>query len=94
MNIDKPWRRIRERANFDDVKIHDLRRTVGSWSASDGESMRMVAGMLGHSTTRITVARYAHLTDDPRRDAFQRHAERVVEAAGVDPVASALKGVE
>jgi len=30
-NIDKPWRRIRKLAEMEDVRLHDLRRTVGSW---------------------------------------------------------------
>ena len=31
VNIEKPWRRIRAAAGVGDVRLHDLRRTVGSW---------------------------------------------------------------
>jgi integrase len=27
----KAWKRILERAGIDDLRIHDLRRTLGSW---------------------------------------------------------------
>ena len=31
VNINKPWGRIRKAAELDDVRLHDLRRSVGSW---------------------------------------------------------------
>jgi integrase len=39
VNIDKQWRKIRKQAGLEDVRLHDLRRTVGSWLACEGYSL-------------------------------------------------------
>ena len=79
VNIAKPWRRIRTRAGCPDVRLHDLRRTVGSWLASSGASLHLISQVLHHSdldTTRI----YARLADDTARTALEEHGEALLEA--------------
>jgi integrase len=52
----KAWQRIRERAGVPDVRIHDLRRTLGSWLAAQGYSLPLIGRALNHtnvSTTQI-----------------------------------------
>lgn len=76
VNISKPWRAIRERAGMKDVRLHDLRRTVGSWLATSGASLPLIGSVLNHtnaSTTQI----YAHLADDAARQALEKHGERI-----------------
>jgi integrase len=41
-NINKSWERIRKAAGVEDVRLHDLRRTVGSWLAPSGNSLHLV----------------------------------------------------
>ena len=75
VNIEKPWRRIRAAAKLDDVRLHDLRHSFASVAASGGQSLVIIAKMLGHSQPSTT-ARYAHLADDPVKaasDAVGRH---------------------
>jgi integrase len=75
VNIEKPWRRIRVAAKFDDVRLHDLRHSFASVAASGGQSLIVIGKMLGHSQP-ATTARYAHLADDPVKtasDAVGRH---------------------
>jgi integrase len=36
INLQKPWRRIRAKANLADVRIHDLRHSFASVAASSG----------------------------------------------------------
>ena len=48
VNVQKPWKRIRDRAGFPDFRIHDPRRTVGSWLATGGHSLQLVGWVLGH----------------------------------------------
>ena len=44
----KAWRSIRKAAGLEDVRIHDLRHTFGSWAHRNGMSLKAVADLLGH----------------------------------------------
>jgi len=68
INLQKPWRRIREVAGLDDVRIHDLRHSFASVAASSGQSLPVIGALLGHTQPQTT-ARYAHLAADPLRAA-------------------------
>lgn len=50
------------------ARIHDLRHTFASHLVSSGRSLPLVGRLLGH-TQPATTARYAHLADDPLREA-------------------------
>ncbi len=76
VNIDKGWRRIRAAAKLDDVRLHDLRRTVGSWLAQDGHSLIVIGRVLGHSNLTTTQV-YARLGEDPCRSAMERLGEQI-----------------
>ena len=76
------WRRLRDEANLCDVRLHDFRHTFASVGAIGGESLIVIGALLGHRQP-VTTARYAHLSDDPLRDAVNR-------VAGT--IATALKG--
>jgi len=67
-DLEKPWRRIRERAELGDVRIHDLRHTYASNAVLSGLSIPMLGKILGHTQIQTTM-RYAHLADDPVREA-------------------------
>lgn len=71
VNIDKAWRAIRRAAGLDEVRIHDLRHTFGAFGAGSGHSLPMIGALLGH-TQPATTQRYAHLADDPLRDASEK----------------------
>ena len=62
-DLQHPWRRIRARADLDDVRIHDLRHTFASRALALGESLPMIGKLLGHTQVQTT-ARYAHLARD------------------------------
>jgi len=64
----KPWRRIRQAANLDDVRIHDLRHTFASHAVQQGVPLQLVGKLLGHSQLQTTM-RYAHLADEDVRAA-------------------------
>jgi integrase len=53
------------------ARIHDLRHTYASVLASAGLSLPIIGALLGHSQP-ATTARYAHLLDDPLRQATER----------------------
>ena len=66
--MQKPWGRIRKKADLTDVRIHDLRHTFASVAAINGLSLPMIGALLGHTQTQTT-ARYAHLVGQPLLEA-------------------------
>lgn len=76
INIDKAWRRIRKAADLEDVRLHDLRRTVGSWLVQSGESLPLIGKILGHSNASTTQI-YARLGESQPRRALEEHGEKL-----------------
>lgn len=77
--IDQAWRRIRGEARIRDVRIHDLRRTLGSWMAQRGVSLPMIGCALNHKSLAAT-AIYARLALDGIRDELEAHAVALAKA--------------
>jgi integrase len=70
---DDAWPRIRQRAGIRDVRIHDLRRTLGSWLAAQGCSLPLIGKTLNHSDVATTQI-YARLSLEPVRLALEKNA--------------------
>jgi len=70
-DIRKPVTKIFDAAGFKDVRLHDLRRTFGSWQAAHGSSELLIGKSLGHKNTRSTAV-YARLTLEPVRQSVER----------------------
>jgi len=64
------WARLLERAEIDDLRIHDLRRPAGSYMAIQGVSPTIIGKALGHRSVQAT-AIYSRLTQDPVRQALE-----------------------
>ncbi len=64
------WLRIKKRARLEDVHLHDLRRTLGSWQAATGASLHVIGKTLNHKDSNTT-AIYARLNLDPVRHAME-----------------------
>lgn len=67
-DLKSAWEEIRVAAEIKDVRMHDLRHTYASLLVSAGVSLPIIGRLLGHTQSRTT-ERYAHLADDPLRDA-------------------------
>ena len=78
VNIDIPWRQIRQSAGLEDVRLHDLRRTVGSWLATAGHSLHIVGKILNHADISTTQKVYAQLAQDPLKAAMEEHGEKII----------------
>jgi integrase len=65
------WKRILDRADLKNLRIHDLRRTLGSWQAATGANSFMIGRSLGHKTPQSTAV-YARLNLDPVRDSVEK----------------------
>jgi integrase len=79
--IEAPWRRIREVAGLDDVRLHDLRHAFASVAVSAGMGLPIIGKMLGHTQAQTT-QRYAHLASDPVKAAAATVASRIEQAMG------------
>ena len=72
-NVNDLWYRLREQADLEDVRLHDLRHSWASRALALGESLPMIGRQLGH-TQMQTTARYAHLAQDTERVSAARVA--------------------
>lgn len=84
------WERITTEAGLEDVRIHDLRHTAGSWLARLGANEAIRQKALGHQTPQMA-ARYTHLELDPVADAVQDMASAIEAAASKKPKASVVR---
>lgn len=80
----EPWKRICKRAKLDDLHIHDLRRTAGSWMAIRGTSLSMIGAALGHKSLRATAV-YARLNRAAPAAAMQSAMAAISALAPVKP---------
>ena len=62
----RAWRRLCDSAELEDLRIHDLRRTMGSYQASTGANAYVIQKSLGHKSPQSTEV-YARLNLDPVR---------------------------
>ena len=70
------WKRVLKEANLENIRIHDLRHTHASHLVSSGLSLSIVGKLLGH-TQASTTQRYAHLADEPLRQAAELFGSKV-----------------
>lgn len=79
------WQRIRSKAGLDDVRIHDLRHTVGTYAGQTNANAFMVRDKLGQKTLAMT-GRYVNRDADPLRELSDKVEGRIMAAlkAGAD----------
>ena len=80
-DLHRPWYALLKRANIENFRVHDLRRTFGSYQAITGTSLFIIGKALGDKTTAATQV-YSRLTMDPIRESIQRGADKMLEFAG------------
>ncbi|MBA3931280.1 MAG: recombinase XerD, partial [Xanthomonas sp.] len=88
-NPKKRWAALLERAQMQDFRIHDLRRSLGSWQAKTGASLAIIGKTLGHKDPSATLI-YARLDRDPVRAAVEQATGAMLDAAGRDATAKVL----
>lgn len=71
MEPKRAWATLLKRAKLEDLRIHDLRRSMGSWMTIQGTSLPIVGKALGHKTSQATSI-YARLNLDPVRAAMDQ----------------------
>jgi integrase len=78
--IETIWSRIRTAAGLEDVRMHDLRHTVGTYAGQSGANAFLVRDLLRHKNLSMT-SRYVNRADDPVRTLSNQVGERI--AAGL-----------
>ena len=72
------WKRILQRADIKDLRLHDLRRTLGSYQAINGASSLIIGKSLGHKNQQST-AIYARLSIDPIKESVEKATQTIQE---------------
>ncbi len=70
VNLAKPWGLVRTSAKLEGVRLHDLRHSFASVGVAGQLGLPIVGALLGHNQPQTT-NRYAHLADDPLRQATE-----------------------
>jgi integrase len=83
------WKQICARANIRDLRVHDLRRTLGSWQAAAGTSLNIIGKSLGHRSL-IATSVYARLNLDPVKASVNAANIAIMAAANGKPEQKAL----
>jgi integrase len=66
------WHFVRKKTGLgQDARVYDLRHTFASVGAGGGLGLPIIGKLLGHTQSRTT-QRYAHLADDPVREAAEK----------------------
>ena len=74
----KAWNRILKQAEIENLRIHDIRRTLGSYQAITGASLHVIGKSLGHKSS-ISTQIYARLTTDPVRASMETATNKMLE---------------
>jgi integrase len=78
----RAWATLLRRADLADLRIHDLRRTMGSWLVRTGANTAINAKALGHKSLQAAAV-YQRIADtDPVRDAMQLAAGAMLSNGG------------
>ena len=78
------WKRLKERSGLENVRIHDLCRSLGSWQAATGANLSIIGKTLNHKNV-ATTAIYARLNIDPVRDSVEKATTAMLSAGGMLP---------
>ncbi len=61
------WRKVLERAGIENLRLHDIRRSVGSYAAMNGASLRQIGRILGQKSPEAS-AIYAEIVQESQRE--------------------------
>jgi integrase len=85
------WEWCCRRAGIENARIYDLRHSFAAIGASGGLSLPIIGKLLGHTQPRTT-QRYAHLADDPLREATDKIGAAIANAGNSGADVLPIKG--
>lgn len=80
-DVDHAWDRVKEHAKLEGVRVHDLRRTAGSWATQGGAPLTAVGQFIGDRSINATAV-YARSDTTQARQVAEIVEQRLREAAG------------
>jgi integrase len=95
-HLESPKRGVKailDAAGIDNLRIHDLRRTLGSWQAMLGTSLVIIGKSLGHKSLAATQI-YARLSAEPVRESVAQAANAMFGSALVAALAAGESPLE
>lgn len=81
----KRWKALLSRAQISDCTLHDLRRNLGSWMASENVNVALIKSALNHKDMKTTLAVYARTAKDAERQGRELAHTAMLRAAGLQP---------
>ncbi|MEW4490235.1 tyrosine-type recombinase/integrase [Thalassoglobus sp. JC818] len=71
-------KRVKEQAGIENLRFHDLRRTLGAWQNNAGTPTRIIQNTLGHADIGTTAKAYTPTEIDPVRNSMQAAVEMML----------------
>lgn len=82
--LKKAWAKFLERTEWADLRMHDLRRTHGSYMAMNNQLLQIIGKVLGHKSPTATQI-YSRLAFDPLKHAMEAAQASMANSADILP---------
>jgi integrase len=76
-NVFRTMQAAAKKAKIEGIGIHTLRHSVATGMMDSGENVKVVSGLLGHSSAEITLDTYTHETPEAQRRAVESWAAKI-----------------
>jgi integrase len=83
LDFKRSWRQVLKRAKIENLRQHDVRRTLGAWQAAQGASLQMIGKSLGHKSIAAS-AIYSPMQLDTVRSSVHAATSAMLLAAKTD----------
>jgi integrase len=84
------WRSFLKKTGLKDLRMHDLRRTLGSYMAMNNQSLQIIGKVLGHKSHTATQI-YSRLATDPLKHAMETAQASMITSAEILPATMSKK---
>ena len=82
--IEKPWRKVKQKAGLKDFRFHDLRHTFATYTLLVSGNLRLVQSLLGHADFKTT-AKYAHILTKQKEIVVEQVVDKI-SSKGADAI--------
>jgi integrase len=79
----KPWGKLLERASIGNLRLHDVRRTLGTWLSKSGTALPVIKAALGHADIATTMI-YTRSENPEVRRALETTTKKMLEAGNAE----------